>query len=127
MDIIRENEETWLVCGGRNFSDEDVFEYGMGSLVRMRGMPVKIVQGGARGADAMARDWAKHHAVDVVTEPANWWSFGRSAGPIRNKLMLDKYKPDLVIAFPGGKGTSSMVRYSRAAKIEVTEIEAKSE
>ena len=34
---------------------------------------------------------------------------GYRAGPIRNQEMLDKGKPDLVIAFPGGKGTADMV------------------
>ncbi len=30
--------------------------------------------------------------------------------------------PDLVIAFPGGKGTADMVRKARAAGVEVIEV-----
>jgi hypothetical protein len=43
------------------------------------------------------------------------------AGPIRKQQMLDEGKPDLVVAFPGGRGTAHMVRIARAAGIEVIE------
>jgi hypothetical protein len=36
--------------------------------------------------------------------------FGRSGGPKRNQQMLEEGKPDLVLAFPGGRGTADMVR-----------------
>jgi hypothetical protein len=36
--------------------------------------------------------------------------------------MLDEGKPDLVIAFPGGRGTADMVKKARRAGVEVVEI-----
>lgn len=36
--------------------------------------------------------------------------------------MLEEGFPDLVVAFPGGAGTSMMVDLSRKAKISVLEI-----
>jgi predicted Rossmann-fold nucleotide-binding protein len=39
---------------------------------------------------------------------------------MRNQKMLDKGKPDLVVAFPGGRGTSDMI--SRAIKVPVRVI-----
>ena len=53
---------------------------------------------------------------------ADWAGLGRKAGPIRNKLMLDEGKPDLVVAFPGGRGTAHMTRIARGAGIEVIEV-----
>ncbi|MEM9912925.1 MAG: hypothetical protein AAF922_19365 [Pseudomonadota bacterium] len=44
---------------------------------------------------------------------------GRAAGPIRNKEMLDEGCPDLVVAFPGGRGTANMVKQAQAAGVEV--------
>jgi hypothetical protein len=35
---------------------------------------------------------------------------GRAAGPRRNQRMLEDFRPDLVVAFPGGRGTAYMVR-----------------
>jgi acyl-CoA synthetase (NDP forming) len=62
-----------------------------------------------------------HH---VTSFPANWKKHGKSAGPIRNQLMLDVGKPDLVIAFPGGSGTADMIRRARKAGVPVKEIPA---
>jgi hypothetical protein len=53
---------------------------------------------------------------------ADWDGLGRKAGPIRNQRMLDEGKPDLVIAFPGGRGTADMVRRAREAGVEVVEL-----
>jgi hypothetical protein len=50
---------------------------------------------------------------------ADWQGQGRKARPIRNQRMLDKGRPDLVVAFPGGKGTTGMMTLSRKAGIEV--------
>lgn len=46
----------------------------------------------------------------------------RSAGPKRNQRMLDKGKPDLVLAFPGGDGTADMVRKAKSAGVPIIEV-----
>jgi hypothetical protein len=46
----------------------------------------------------------------LVTVPADWQKHGTAAGPIRNKQMIVSGKPDLVLAFPGGRGTADMSR-----------------
>lgn len=122
FDIIWLNYQTWLICGGRDFTNGAIFANAMGDLICLRGMPARIIEGGAKGADRMARKWAEQKAITVVTEEADWDQYGRSAGPIRNQVMLDKYKPDFVIAFPGGKGTAGMIKKAREAGVDVAEI-----
>ena len=117
------NGQTWLICGGRDFTDRAVFDDAMGDLLGVKGCPRKIVHGAARGADALAAEWGVRHALAVAFIAADWTSHGKAAGPIRNQRMLDEHKPNLVIAFPGGRGTSDMV--SRAKKERVEIIEAK--
>jgi YspA, cpYpsA-related SLOG family len=85
--------------------------------------PSRLVHGAARGADALAADWAESQGIDVWAMPADWERNGRIAGPLRNQQMLDDAKPALVIAFPGGSGTRDMVRRAKAAGIEVIEID----
>jgi len=82
-----------------------------------------IIQGGAKGADECARRWANEHSVGCETYHADWKKYGKAAGPIRNRKMLDLGNPDLVIAFPGGNGTQNMVALARQNYIEVKEIE----
>lgn len=118
---LRDNGETWLICGGRAFVDETMFEDAMADLMRRFGRPARIVHGAAKGADSMADDLGNRLAVDVIRCPADWTKHGRSAGPIRNGLMLG-HAPDKVIAFPGGRGTKNMMDQARAAGIDVVEI-----
>ncbi|MEE9569496.1 MAG: SLOG family protein [Candidatus Binatia bacterium] len=124
-EAIPINGQTWLICGGRDFTDTDMFDAAMSDLIRLRGMPASIVQGGAGGADALACMWAQKHSVNLMTEKARWRELGRSAGVIRNQMMLDKCKPKLIIAFPGGRGTADMVRRGRSASVDIAEIKPK--
>jgi hypothetical protein len=80
-----------------------------------------MMQGGARGANALAKDWAATHPdIKRHEMKADWHRHGRAAGPIRNQKMLD-WGPDLVVAFAGGDGTACMMRLARAAGVEVIE------
>ena len=87
--------------------------------------PTYIIQGGATGADHMARRWANANNVEHTEMKfrAEWNKYGRGAGPIRNTMMLDENKDliDLVIAFDGGDGTANMVMQSKKRGIEVIE------
>lgn len=107
-----------LVCGGRNFQ---AFEFVYETLDEIHGDGDidTIIEGGARGADEWARIWAREASVKLITVPADWDSQGKAAGPIRNQRMVDDFKPDLVVAFPGGRGTADMVRRAKAAGIKV--------
>lgn len=111
------NGQTWLVCGGRDFTDRDMLRNVMLDLMSIRGCPARILHGAARGADTLAGEWAERMAIEVVAVPADWKTHSRSAGPIRNQTMLDM-RPDFVVAFPGGRGTADMVRRSREAGID---------
>jgi hypothetical protein len=108
-----------LVCGGRDFDDYACLADALSNLpVR----PDTIIHGGARGADALAAIWAKARHVAVEEYPADWRTHGHAAGPLRNRRMLEEGRPDVVVAFPGGKGTRDMMRQARAAGVQVIEV-----
>ena len=81
-----------------------------------------MIHGDASGADRLAGEWAKERCIEVLARPAEWKKHGRAAGPIRNQAMLAE-KPQLVVAFPGGKGTADMVAKAKKAGLEVVVIE----
>lgn len=110
-----------LVCGGRDYHD-DVRVWAVLDKLHVEAGIDRIIQGGARGADSLASDWADQSNVPQDQYDADWEAFGSMAGPMRNKAMLDEGKPDLVIAFPGGAGTRNMIRQARKAGVEVIEI-----
>lgn len=118
-------DETWIICGGRDFTDAETFERAMEDIIGVRGgLPGKLVHGASRGADALADEWARQFALAVSPEPADWSSLGARAGPIRNQRMIDNHSPAFVVAFPGGHGTADMVRRARKAGIVVCEVKA---
>ena len=106
-----------LVCGGRNYIDQAK----VSSVLQEHG-PTSIIHGNAKGADDLADNWAKANHIPVIPFPADWGKYGKAAGPIRNKQMLDEGKPDLILAFPGGKGTANMKEQARIAGIEVLDV-----
>lgn len=114
-----------LVCGGRSYPDHQrVFM----RLDEVHGSPTwgpigSICQGGAPGVDHFAYNWAIQRGVSASTFEADWETHGRAAGPIRNRRMLDEFKPDLVIAFPGGPGTENMCKQARTRKITILHVE----
>jgi hypothetical protein len=110
-----------LVCGGRDYDDKDYVFRQLDRLHAAKGVEC-IIHGNARGADSLAKLWAITRGIPHLPYPADWNTHGKSAGPIRNREMLADSKPDGVVAFPGGKGTSDMVTISRAAGVKVWDL-----
>ncbi len=110
-----------LVCGGRDYAD---YEYLQRQLFKVHNIVAitEVVHGAARGADRMADQWAKWRNIPVRAFPADWSRLGAAAGPTRNQQMIDEARPDLVIAFPGGKGTADMCNRARACGIRVLDL-----
>jgi hypothetical protein len=96
-----------LVCGSRNWTNQKFIYEKLQEYARHT-----IIEGGAEGADLIAKDCARLLELYCEEYPADWHKYGRAAGCIRNQQMLVEGKPDLVMAFfmPGSKGTTDMVR-----------------
>jgi hypothetical protein len=106
-----------LICGSRAWVDmapidDVVAKITPGSLV---------VQGGAPGADTIARDAAWNRGHHVAEIEARWSRHGKAAGPRRNAAMT-LLAPALTAAyaFPLGesKGTWDMVTRLKQAGVE---------
>lgn len=111
-----------LVCGGRDFKDWGAMR---AILDNLRGVE-EIIHGDARGADELAGRWALFRDVPCREFPAKWERHGRSAGYRRNVEMADT-QPDIVIAFPGGKGTAHMVELAHKRGVRVMDLRGTSE
>lgn len=110
-----------LFCGSRDWTNERRIGFALDML-----RPRVVIEGEARGADLLARKQAELRGIEVLPFPAKWKEYGKAAGPIRNKQMLDEGKPDLVVAFHASlgesKGTADMVARARKAGIPVQVI-----
>lgn len=112
-----------IVFGGRDYADAENVARALGTVherTDAHGYALVVVQGGAAGADSLARQWASAHGVRCETFPADWKTHGRAAGPLRNQAMLDAGAA-YGVGFPGGRGTADMARRLRAAGVDVFE------
>lgn len=113
-----------IVCGGRNFCDtlfeKDCIEQTIAKFKLQKNNTV-IMSGGARGADTIALEWAHANEWNAMRVPAKWGDMGRSAGMARNLEMLElavrmhaEGSQVIVLAMPGGVGTSGMVSFTKS-------------
>lgn len=116
-----------IISGDRNWSNHDL-ENKIEWLLKQ--MPkntngkwtVLIIHGGCRGVDMTADKIARKLGFSIVSAPANWKKYGKAAGPIRNKEMLDM-GANAVYAFHqnigNSKGTKDMIDQAKTRGIPV--------
>lgn len=100
--------KTIAVIGSRDFSDTALLK-----TVLDQHKPTKIISGGAKGADALAEAYAIENEIEILLFKPDWKKYGRGAGIVRNRLIVDA--ADYVIAFWDGKsrGTKASIDYAR--------------
>lgn len=86
-----------LVTGARDWDDYEAVAEPLRKLKDF-GDNHLVIQGGALGADEMAKRIACELGMECHTEEADWTKHGKAAGPIRNGRMV-AMNPDVVLAF----------------------------
>lgn len=110
-----------VVTGGRDYTDWNKVGSVLDAIHAQ--LPITLLaEGGAEGADALAHSWARTRGIPAARFHAHWDFYGNAAGPRRNAWMLEIVVPDLVVAFPGGRGTEDMVRRAHAAGFTVQRV-----
>ena len=110
-----------LVCGGRDYADARALNEALDALHRER-VVTRLIHGAVRGADSLAAAWARSRGIPALAFPADWKKDGQAAGFVRNARMLRDGRPELIVAFSGGKGTAHMIRLAKATGVPVRQI-----
>lgn len=110
-----------LVCGGRTYADYDKVKAVLDRTHKKYPITL-IIQGGAKGADFLAKRWASENLIPMKEYKADWDKYGKAAGHLRNRQMLELGNPDLVVAFLGGPGTTNMIEQSEKALVPVWDV-----
>ncbi len=100
------------IVGSRNYPELDkVREY-------VRSLPngSTVVSGGAKGVDKTAEDAAKECGLGVISLKPDWKKYGRGAGIVRNKQIVET--ADEVVAFWDGKSRGTMNTVDTAKKLD---------
>ena len=106
-----------LIAGSRTFEDRELL-YRVADEVLAGDNEAVIIEGGAAGADELAKDYALEHGLQYIEFPADWEKYGRAAGPKRNDEMVKfiKEKNGRALYFWDGesKGTKQCIESGKA-------------
>lgn len=105
-----------IIAGGRDYR---LTRTDLGDLDWLHGKikVTEVVSGCARGADKGGEMWAESRGLPIKRFPADWDTFGKRAGYLRNAQMADY--ADAVVLFPGNKGTSMMFDLARERGLKI--------
>lgn len=110
-----------VVTGGRDFNNKNLIFQVLDNFHQQT--PIRLlIHGNARGVDKLCGLWSLNNEINTLIMPAKWSKYQYSAGPLRNEEMVNSpygIEPNVLISFPGGKGTEHMTKYCTDKGIEV--------
>lgn len=95
-----------IIAGSRGITDYNLVKF----AIKRSGFDItEVVSGTARGVDSLGEKWAQEFGKSVKQFPAEWDTYGRGAGYIRNEEMA-RYADALIAIWDGtSKGTKHMI------------------
>ena len=114
----------FVVSGGRNYHKEKTVFNKLDKFHNRYNCEL-LVEGEAEGLDSLAKKWAESRNIKIAKCPADWKDltvkgavikngkygpYNVLAGIQRNQRMIDEYKPEIAVIFPGGSGTEDMAK-----------------
>jgi len=100
------------IVGSRDFTDFEKLEQEILKRISVEKIE-KVVSGGSKGADTLARLFAEKYKIPLLEFLPDWKKFGHGAGLWRNTDIVEN--ADIVFAFPAAtsKGTRDTIRKAR--------------
>jgi len=107
------------IVGSRDMTQSTLFNEVMAKYVKNHGLPKCIISGGAKGADAFAKQYAIKNNIPYLEMAPNWRKYGKAAGPMRNTDIIAQ--AEYVISFPShfGSGTQDSINKAQDRGIPV--------
>lgn len=108
-----------IIAGGRDFDNYNLLKETVNKfLSNYNGEPC-IICGGAKGADTLGERFAEEQGYKIKYFPADWNTYGKSAGFVRNIEMAEN--ATALIAFWNGKssGTKHMIETAKKYNLEI--------
>ncbi len=114
-----------IIAGSWDFENYGLLREKCDALLsRQAHKNIIVVSGAARGADQLGEWYAHERGYKVERYPADWKTYGKAAGPIRNEKMADN--ADALIVFWDGesRGTRNMIETATFKGLSVRVVDA---
>lgn len=84
----------------------------------------QVVSGGAKGVDALGEEWAYKNHRQLIVFPADWDTYGRTAG-IRRNISMAAYADACIAIWDGSStGTKHMIMEANRQGLKLFVYEA---
>jgi hypothetical protein len=114
-----------IIAGSRDLNDRKAL---MLAISRCGWKITEVVCGGAKGMDALGKEWAESQDIPVVVFAADWDKHGKRAGPLRNCKMAGYADALICVRYDqGSPGSAHMVKTARACGLRVHDTVIKRE
>lgn len=126
-----------IIAGGREYADYYMVRVKLNNILSSIREEIEIVSGACNtgkltftrddgtmvcGADGLGEKYAKEKGYPVKYFPADWDTYGKPAGAIRNEEMA-KYATHCVCFWDGeSTGTKSMIDFAKQYKLKLREV-----
>lgn len=103
------------VIGSRNITDENIIHLLIDDILQKYCITM-FVSGGANGVDSIAEAYMKSLNIPCKIHKPDWNKYGKSAGFVRNRLIIDDV--DIVLAIWDGvsQGTLNSINIALQTK-----------
>lgn len=99
-----------LIAGSRGYTNYAEAEKRILKLLKDKTLKnVTIIEGGARGADRIGRDFAIAHQLPYKTVRADWNKYGKQAGYLRNAEMAKMATAAIIFWDGSSPGSKHMI------------------
>ena len=108
-----------IIAGGRDFNDYELLKKKCDYYLQFVEDNICIISGAARGADTLGEKYAKERGYKIDSHPADWDKYGKKAGYIRNKEMVDIASAAICFWDGQSKGTKHTIDLCKEKNIPI--------
>ena len=118
------------IVGYRNYNNYEEFKQVINYIITLYQKPEIIISGGHTdkygntkpGTDTLAWLYANEYKIPIIEHEASWKMYGRAAGPIRNKLIINDSSILVAFVSPSSVGTLNSITLAEDKGIIVHKI-----
>ncbi len=100
-----------IIAGSRSFADYEKLRSVCDSIFpnQYSEPRISILSGTSSGSDSLGERYANERGYTLYRYPANWKQYGKAAGPIRNRQMVEDADAAIVFWDGQSRGTKNLI------------------
>ena len=104
-----------IIAGSRSFVDYEKLRSVCDSILpnQYSEPRISILSGTSSGSDSLGERYANERGFALNRYPANWKQYGRAAGPIRNRQMVEDADAAIVFWDGQSRGTKNLIEEAK--------------